>query len=116
MSVTVRIDTKKLDEIAANLGRRRSDILGSVAAQVLAHAITLAPVDTGALKNSLHMEKQDQALGTDTWFVLDGVEYGIYQEFGPMNNKRVWKFKPFMVPATEAAGRDFDKMWERLFT
>lgn len=115
MSVTVKIDTRKLDEIASKLERRRSDILGSVAANVMANAIAETPVDTGALRNSIHMQKQDEALGADTWFVMDGVEYGIYQEFGPMNNKRVWRFKPFMVPATEQAGRNFDKMWERLF-
>lgn len=115
MSVTIKIDTRRLDEIAANLERKSSDILGSVAADVLAQAIVNAPVDTGNLKNSLHVQKQDESIGANTWFVMDGVEYGIYQEFGPMNNKRVWRFKPFMVPATEQAGRNFDKMWERLF-
>jgi HK97 gp10 family phage protein len=56
-------------------------------------AATLAPVDTGALKSSLHTEKH----GELTYWAADGVEYGIYQELGTSRMAA----HPFMVPAAE---------------
>ena len=44
--------------------------------------------------------------------VADGVEYGIYQEFGPAENSpsgRVWAFRPFMRPSVEELRPSFNK-------
>lgn len=44
--------------------------------------------------------------------VADGVEYGIYQEFGPATESpsgRVWAFRPFMRPSVEELRPSFNK-------
>ena len=46
---------------------------------IQAKAASKAPVDTGALKNSIHALPEGDG---SNWTVQDGVEYGIYQELG----------------------------------
>ena len=53
-------------------------IIKKFALLVQSEAARDAPVDTGALKNSL-AAKEIEPL---SWIVEDGVEYGIYQELG----------------------------------
>lgn len=45
---------------------------------IQADAAKNAPVDTGALKNSLTAEEVD----ANHWTISDGVEYGVFQELG----------------------------------
>jgi HK97 gp10 family phage protein len=99
----VKLDTRVLDKIAANLDGSTDRALGSIAFQVEGEAKVRAPVDTGALRNSIHTEKKKAGL----YWVADGVEYGIYQELGTYKMRA----QPFMVPATEAVGRDVTKMF-----
>ena len=66
-----------------------------------------APVDTGALKGSLHTEKKQAGL----YWVADGVEYGIYQELGTSKMAS----QPFLVPAVEAVRKFISKMFGGLF-
>lgn|SRR5574341_409425 len=96
---SIRLDTKRLDEIAAKLGVNTEGALKATAFQVEGIAKTLAPVDTGALRNSLHSEKVDEK----TYMVADGVEYGIYQELGTHKMAA----HPFLVPALEQVAKQF---------
>lgn len=113
-NITVKLDTKELDRIAAGLDRNTDRVVGMVANTVWIGAIARAPVDTGALMNSLHTEHPR----SKTWAVADGpgVEgklYGIYQELG------TWKMAahPFLTPACEAAFSEFNSgaLWKSLF-
>ena len=42
------------------------------------HAVRLVPVDTGTLRNSIHLVKKDDF----NWELRDGVEYGVHVEYG----------------------------------
>lgn len=50
-------------------------------------------VDTGALVNSIIVEPQ----GRDTWILHDGVEYGVFLEYGTVKMAA----RPFFLPAIE---------------
>jgi hypothetical protein len=108
-TIHVKLDTAQLDKIAAGLNGNTDQVLGIVANKVLTGAIVNAPVDTGALMNSLHTEHPGQG----SWLVADGVEYGIYQELG------TWKMAahPFMTPAVHAAEDLLNSgaLWKRIF-
>lgn len=102
----IRIDTAKLDEMIARLPERTDEVLRSTALAVQGRAASIAPVDTGALANSIEYEKIDPTL----YEVHDGVEYGIYQELGTYKMRA----QPFMVPAIEWARSQFDRAWKEL--
>ncbi len=95
----VKLDTEVLDKFAANLGTNTDGALRSVALQVAAYAKDRAPKKTRALANSIDVEPK----GNNTYWVQDGVEYGIFQELGTSKMKTP---HPFMVPATINAVRD----------
>lgn len=96
------LDTKELDRLAGKLGVNVDRALASIAEQVQGEAAVRAPVDTGALKNSIAAEKKSQFL----WWVADGVEYGIHQEFGTSRMSA----QPFMIPAVESVRRQVAKI------
>lgn len=75
--------------------------LAATAFQVQAGAANTAPVDTGALKNSI----QAREANASKWLVEDGVTYGIFQELGTSRSTA----KHFLGRATEAAFSDFQK-------
>lgn len=77
-NMTITVDTTGLDRWLDQLGTRREDYLDAFAAKVEARAKTVAPVDTGNLKNSIHFWKPQEGVRR----IGDGVEYGIYQELG----------------------------------
>jgi len=103
----IRLDTRVLDRMAKDLDRNADRVIASIAHQVEAEAKQLAPVDTGALKNSLHTDREGQA----HYIVADGVEYGIFQELGTSRMAA----HPFMVPAVESVGRQINDRWGPLF-
>jgi hypothetical protein len=96
-TVTVTLDTKKLDEYARNIGRTADQAVEAIAIQgrneVQAVITEKDIIDTEALRESITWEKISDML----WMVRDGVEYGIYQEFGsvahdiyPVAKKALW--------------------------
>lgn len=99
ISVTnVKLDMSVLDKFAANFDGNVEKALAALALQAEGYAKTLAPVDTGALMNSIHTERQMRLV----YWVMDGVEYGIYQELGTGRMSA----HPFMIPAFENVSRD----------
>jgi len=102
-----KLDTRVLDAIAKGLDKNNDQVLGSVAFQVEAEAKVRAPVDTGALKNSIHTEKKKPGL----YWVADGVEYGIYQELGTHKMSA----RPFMKPAVEKVQQYLADLYRKLF-
>jgi HK97 gp10 family phage protein len=94
----IKLDTTALDALARSLGTNTENAVAAIAYQLegvtKANVIAKDIIDTGALLGSIHAEDKGDAV----WWVADGVEYGIYQEFG---THRI-AARPFMTPAVEA--------------
>jgi HK97 gp10 family phage protein len=103
------LDTTVLDRITAELKPKASKIVNNYGNMVTADAAKRAPVETGALMNSLTSESKMTADLTFT--VSDGVEYGVYQEFGTSKMAA----QPFMRPAIEAWRDRFFNAFAELF-
>jgi len=102
-----KLDTRVLDAIAKGLDKNSDQVLASVAFQVEAEAKVRAPVDTGALKNSIHTEKKKVGL----YWVADAVNYGIYNELGTSRMSA----HPFMKPAVEKVQQYLADLYRKLF-
>ncbi len=108
MKQVARLDTRELDRIIRDAPVKAEKALAAAAFQVQAVAQSLAPVDTGALKNSIGTERKARF----TYWVQDSVEYGIYQELGTSRMAA----QPFMVPAVEQVSKDFERMLSEIVT
>lgn len=96
MSISVSVDTSKLDEIIAKLPANRDKIVKAVAFEVLREAQQKAPVDTGALKANADV---------NTNYAGDGImSVEFYQEYAPYVELGTYKMaaRPFLTPAVEA--------------
>ena len=105
----LKLDTAKLDQLIRDLQPQAEAIVAKAAMQVQGEAATRAPVDTGALRNSIQADEHNGPL---EWWVHDGVEYGIYQELGTSRMAA----QPFMKPAVESVRKLWDDMWKALFS
>jgi len=103
------LDTTVLDKITAEMKPKASRIVKQYGNMVTATAMKNAPVETGALMSSLGSESQ--MTGELTFTVSDGVEYGVYQEFGTS----IMAAQPFLTPAIETWQAKFWKAFEGLF-
>ena len=109
MEVTnIRLDKRELERLCRELDMNTDQVLRSIAFQVEGEAKNKAPVDTGALKNSLHTEHK----GKNKYLVADAVEYGIYQELGTHKMAA----QPFLVPAVESVRKYLADRFKGLFT
>jgi HK97 gp10 family phage protein len=104
----VTLDMSGLLSAMAKVKPNSAKIVAQATAKVEAVAKTLAPVDTGALRNSLNSEQITPVL----WKVQDGVTYGIYQELGTYKMAA----QPFLIPAVENVSAEYIEMWRGLFT
>jgi len=106
---SIRLDTTKLDALARGLKVNTKDALAAVAFQVEANAksniIAKDIIDTGAMMNSVQTTQQSP----NSYWVHDGVEYGIYHELGTHKIGA----RPFMVPAVETVGAQVDAIIAR---
>lgn len=108
MPVVVTMDFRPLDKLTEQTRPRAEALLKQAAFEVEAEAKKRAPVDTGALRNSLTTEGVGSQL---YWQVHDGVEYGIFQELGTSRMAA----QPFLVPAVESLRGKFERLWAELF-
>lgn len=93
LSISAVVDTSVLDAMSANMPGRVDKLLVETCAKIESDAKTMAPVDTGALRNSIEFEGE----GELTYIVHDGVEYGVFNELGT----RFMAAHPFFIPAVE---------------
>lgn len=93
LTVSVRIDTAIIDALSAAAPAKAKAAVMKGAFMIEGDAKQMAPVDTGALRNSIESE-EGQGISA---VVHDGVEYGIWQELGT----RKMAAQPFMIPAME---------------
>lgn len=125
---SVRLDTRELDRLTAQLEPKAESLIAATAHQVEAVAKTRVPVDTGDLKSSIQASKA----GRLRWLVNVAAEYGVYVELGTgrrgaaSNIQRpegityagYWAgmaARPFLIPAVESVRGKFAKMWAELF-
>ena len=100
MSISVSVDTSKLDEIIAKLPGNRDKIVKATAMHVLGEARKRAPVKTGNLRN--HSEVTD---GEGYANVEFQAEYAPYVELGTYKMNA----RPFLTPAIEAEAKLLEK-------
>ena len=106
---SVKIDTAKLDKMAAEAKPKASQIVRSYGGMITSEAVKRAPVDTGALINSI--TANSKLVEPLTYRIQDGVEYGIFQELGT----RIMAAHPFLFPALEVYRQKFLNAFSELF-
>lgn len=105
----VTLDTKVLDRMSTEIRPKARAIVNKYGLVIAGEAAKLAPVDTAALRNSILSEST--MTGDMTFTVQDGVEYGVFQEFGTSKMAA----QPFITPAVELWGDKFLAAFEDLF-
>lgn len=108
-TIVTKIDLTRLEELTAAMRPRASVIVRETGFEAANLAAMFAPLDTGALRNSILAESRPT--GELSFIVQDGVEYGIHQEFGTKNIPA----HPFITPAIEAIRQKFERRWAELF-
>lgn len=94
MGVSVRLDMGPLLKLKAEARPKAGRIVARHAFIIEGKAKMLAPVDTGALKNSIRAIQT----GEVTWTLIVGVDYGGWVEFGTSRMAA----QPFLIPAVES--------------
>lgn len=89
--LTVQIKFNRLPELAKAFPVAVDKIVQSTALKIEARAKTLAPVKTGALRNSIRAVNTGQGRAE----VRVGVKYGAYVEYGTRHRTA----KPYLTPA-----------------
>ena len=105
----VTLDTKVLDRMTAEIKPKARAVVNKYGLAIAGEAAKLAPVDTAALRNSILSESQ--MTGDMAFTVQDGVEYGVFQEFGTSKMAA----QPFLLPAVEAWRQKFLDAFAELF-
>ena len=114
------------NEVAQQLYDALGDVVSKTAFDIQATAASLAPVDTGFLKNSIYVETYTQStyghsgpggFGQNlldaipsppnkfTAYIAVGAEYGLYQELGTVHQPA----QPYLAPATDLAEQPFEQ-------
>lgn len=93
----VRVDTSGARKALADVSKALRQVVEQAGHEIAADAALRAPVDTGALRQSIHSEM----IGEFEALISDGVEYGAYQEYGTVNHPA----QPFLGPAVDEGGR-----------
>lgn len=97
----VTLDTSVLDKITDELRPRASETVERFGLLIAGDAAKAAPVDTGALRNSIVSESHME--GDLTFIIQDGVLYGIFLELGTSRMAA----QPFVTPAVEKHAAKF---------
>jgi len=92
-SISIHVDTAKLEEIAAKSGQTTRQIIESAGKEVESYAKSFSRVDTGAMKSGW----QSEMTGDMTARISNDVEYTIYNEFGTYKMSA----QPMLTPAME---------------
>ena len=106
---SVKIDTRVLDKITAEMKPTASKLVERYGWAITSEAKKNAPVDTAALRNSILSESM--MTGDLSFTVQDGVNYGIFQELGTSKMAA----QPFLLPAVEVWRQKFLDAFAELF-
>lgn len=105
----VQLDTKVLDKLTAEMKPRAGRIIERYGNMMVAGSIKRAPIDTGALINSI--SANSKMIADLTFRLQDGVEYGVFQELGTSKMSA----RPFMRPTIEEFKQRFYNAFKDLF-
>lgn len=111
MSVTVKLDTSKLNQILATLPNG-ADVITKNAAfliqqQTMMNIQRWPLIDTGALLSSWDVKR----IKKGWWEIRGGMEYGVYWELGHKNIfMHRYVRKPFLSPAIQYVSALFGQM------
>lgn len=105
----IKIDTAVLDRITAQMKPKAREIVNKYGVAISGDAAKRAPLDTGALRNSILAASK--MIAEMTYRIQDAVTYGIFQELGTSKMAA----HPFLVPALEAWRERFNKAFGELF-
>lgn len=105
--MTVILDDKKLRELLAVIRPKAAAIVKTTAFKVERDAKILAPVDTGAMRNSIRSDPVDDL----TWQVSVGQDYSKFVEFGTSRMAA----QPFLTPALEGNRGEMERKIAELF-
>jgi HK97 gp10 family phage protein len=105
----IELDTAVLDRITAEMRPGAARIVEKYGTQIAGQAANNAPVDTGALRNSVTSESG--MTGEMEYTVKDGVSYGVFVELGTSRMAA----HPFLVPAVEKWAQPFISAFKELF-
>ncbi len=108
MAERVRYENAKLIAFVASTPKRADALAEKLARTVSSGAKERAPVDTGALRNSIDASREATAL----WLVTVGAAYASYVEWGTSRQSA----KPFLYPALMAAARQVGELARVEFT
>ena len=100
MSISVSVDTTKLDAIIARLPGNRDKIVRATASHILGEARKRAPVATGALRDNSEVVNGDGYTNVEF-----RQEYAAYVELGTHKMAA----QPFLTPAVEAEAKLLEK-------
>ena len=100
MSISVSVDTSKLDAIIAKLPGNRDKIIKAAAFHILGEARKRAPVATGALRDNSEVTDGDGHKNIEFH-----QEYAAYVELGTHKMAA----QPFLTPAVEAEAKLLEK-------
>ena len=90
-TISVRVNSR-VPAVTAAVQAKAGLAVAKAAHDIEAHAKTMAPGDTGLLKNSIRAEGDGSS-----WEVVSPVDYSVYQEFGARGTPA----RPYMLPALE---------------
>lgn len=118
-------DINHLPEMIDALHQAAGQVVKKTCFDIEARAKTAAPVDTGALKNSVYTvtsDSSDYSAGglpqvpapadDQTGYVAVGMSYGIYQEYGTSHMPA----QPYLTPAAEGVRPAFEQAMVALIT
>lgn len=103
----VKTDTRKLDAILRNLGKNTSEATEQIASDIVEIAQENAPVQTGELRDSIHVEKD----GNDHTVVV-GADHGAFVELGTSKMAA----QPYLGPAVAKVRRNLAKYYKGVVT
>jgi HK97 gp10 family phage protein len=106
---SVKLDTAVLDKLTREIKPKAAQVVNKYGLLMTGQAAKNAPLDTGALRNSITSESK---MTDELEFTIsDGVEYGVYQEFGTSRMAA----QPFLIPAIEKYAAKFQAAFAELF-
>jgi HK97 gp10 family phage protein len=93
--MNIDVSAKTTIKPTAEIARKAATALKELMYVMEGEAVRKCPVDTGRLRASIHVTKNNEYEYT----LADGVDYGIHQEFGTVNMRA----QPFFRPALALA-------------
>jgi len=105
MRVYFHVDTKLDRQLLFEIAKK---VLWKAVNKIHNLSVRIVPVDTGRLRNSLHIKPSSP--GSLRYTIGDGVEYGVFVEYGTYKMRA----QPFLRPAVDKVTYEIiPQLWEQ---